>query len=74
MLTARMVRTERADPVHVGPVYNISSLFAARRDLRPTAKLLIQGSGLSVEESDLLVLLYGFSKLGWDDCAVEADG
>jgi DNA-binding MarR family transcriptional regulator len=61
-------------PGHTGPVYNIASIFSARRDLRPAAKALVQDSGLSVEEADILVLLYGLRKLGWNDCRVYADG
>ena len=57
-----------------GPAYNISSIFAARRDLRPVSKALIQGTPIGVEEADLLVLLYGFRRLGWTDCTVYDDG
>lgn len=64
----------KAKSAVTGPAYNISSIFAARRDLRPASKALVQGSGLGVEEADLLILLYGCRKLGWDDCRVYADG
>ena len=56
------------------PVDNISSIFTARRDLRPASKALVKGSVLTVEEADLLVLLYGLRKLGWKDCRVYDDG
>ena len=57
-----------------GPAYNISSIFTARRDLRPVSKALAHGSDLGVEEADLLIHLYGFRKLGWNDCKVYDDG
>jgi hypothetical protein len=56
------------------PVYNLSSIFAAHRDVRPYAKLTLGTSGLSVEEADILVLLFGLRELGWDDCPVDEDG
>ena len=56
------------------PVYNVSGIFTAHRDLRPYAKLTLGDSGLSVEEADILVLLYGLRELGWDDCRVDDDG
>jgi hypothetical protein len=49
-------------------VDNVASIFAAQRDLRPAAKLIVKGSGLGVEEADILILLYGIRKLGWKDC------
>ena len=62
-------KTSRFDPV-----YNIASIFAAHRDLRPYAKLTLGDSGLSIEEADILVLLYGLRALGWDDCPVDEHG
>ena len=59
---------------HAGPAYNISSIFTARRDLRPVGKALVKASGLSIEEADILTLLYGLRKLAWDDCRVYGDG
>ena len=56
------------------PVYNVSSIFAAHRDLRPYAKLALGDAGLSVEEADILVLLWGLRELGWDDCPVDEEG
>jgi hypothetical protein len=56
------------------PVYNISSVFTAHRDLRPYARLALGDSGLGIEEGDIIVLLFGLRELGWDDCRVDADG
>jgi hypothetical protein len=56
------------------PVYNIASIFAAHRDLRPYAKLTLGDSGLSVEEADILIILLGVRELGWDDCPVDENG
>ncbi|HZM03481.1 MAG TPA: hypothetical protein VFC44_10675 [Candidatus Saccharimonadales bacterium] len=69
MQTTRSVQSSRFDPV-----YNISSIFAAHRDLRPYARLMLGDSGLSVEEADILVLLYGQRELEWEDCPVDEDG
>ena len=69
-----MAKTKPTPGGHTGPAYNVSSIFTARRDLRPASKALVQGSGLSVEEADLLVLLYGLRKIGWKDCRVYDDG
>jgi hypothetical protein len=56
------------------PVYNVASIFSAQRDLRPYAKLTLGDSGLSVEEADVLVTLYGLTELKWTDCPVGRDG
>jgi DNA-binding MarR family transcriptional regulator len=64
----------KTKPAASSPVDNITSIFTARRDLRPASKALVQGSKLSVEEADLLVLLYGLRKMGWKDCRVYDDG
>ena len=69
-----MAKIKLAPTGHIGPAYNVSSIFTARRDLRPASKALVQGSGLGVEEADLLIILYGFRKLGWTDCRVYDDG
>ena len=69
-----MRKTKDSANGHTGPVYNISSIFSARRDLRPATKALIKATGLSVEEADILVLLYGLRKLAWDECRVYDDG
>ncbi len=62
-------QTNRCDPV-----YNVASIFSAHRDLKRYAKLTLGESALSVEEADILVLLYGLHELGWDDCPAEEDG
>ena len=51
----------------------ITSIFAARRDLLQGVKSVVAGSGFTVEESDLLVALYGVRDLGWDDLPHDAD-
>ena len=56
------------------PVYNIASIFTARRDLRQAVKFVLGDSELNVEEADILVLLYGLRERGWPDCPVLADG
>jgi len=62
-------KTSRGDPV-----YNVSSIFTSHRDLKQYAKLTLGDSGLSGEEADILVLLFGLKELGWDDCQVDRDG
>jgi DNA-binding MarR family transcriptional regulator len=69
-----MAKPKLAPTGHTGPAYNVSSIYSARRDLRPVSKALVQNSGLGVEAADLLVLLYGFRKLGWKDCPVYDEG
>lgn len=67
----------RSAPSQAGrsdPVYNVSSIFTAHRDLRTYAKLALGDSGLSVEEADVLVLLYGLREFAWDDCPVDGEG
>ena len=51
----------------VEPADNISSIFTARRDLLLATRQVVRGSGLSIEECDLLISLYGARMLGWDD-------
>jgi hypothetical protein len=58
----------------VEPTDTISSVFTARRDLLHGVKAVVAGSGFSVEESDLLVSLYGARKLGWDDLERDKEG
>lgn len=58
----------------VAPAENISSIFTARRDLLVSVRRVIEGSGLSVEEADLLVSLYGVRQLDWDDLEHDKDG
>ena len=63
-----------AKPAQFDPVFNISSIFTAHRDLRPFAKLTLGNSGLTIEEADILVLLLGASQFNWDDVPVNSDG
>ena len=67
-ITAKPLPTTRFDPV-----YNISSIFTAHRDLRPFAKLTLGDSGLSIEEADILMFLFGAAQLGWDDLPVNPE-
>jgi len=67
--SAKPVQTTRFDPV-----YNLTSIFTAHRDLRRPAKLTLGDSGLSTEEADILVFLLGAAQLGWDDLPVNAEG
>jgi hypothetical protein len=69
-----MSKTSSAKAARYDPVYNVSSIFTAHRDLRPYGKLALGDSGLGVEEADILVLLYGLRELRWDDCPVDRDG
>ena len=55
------------------PAEVISGVFTARRDLLVGAKAVVAGSGFSVEESDLLVSLYGVREFDWDDLAHDQD-
>ena len=56
------------------PAESISSIFTARRDLLAGVRLVVQGTGLSVEVADLLVSLYGARELDWDDLQHDKDG
>ena len=67
--SAKPVQTTRFDPV-----YNLTSIFTAHRDLRRPAKLTLGDSGLSTEEADILVFLLGAAQLGWDDLPLNAEG
>ncbi len=67
-------RRVRPQPRGFDPIYNVSSIFTAHRDLKPYAKLTLGDSGLSLEEADILVLLLGLKEFGWDDCPVDAEG
>jgi hypothetical protein len=62
------------DIPRTAPVYNVASIFAAKRNLQPIAKVAVAGSGLALPEADILVMLYGLRKLGWQDCKVYGDG
>jgi DNA-binding MarR family transcriptional regulator len=63
-----------ADIGRAAPVYNVFSLFGARRDLQPIVQVVLEGSGITQPESDILVVLYGLRKLGWKECQVYGDG
>ncbi|HEY5911333.1 MAG TPA: hypothetical protein VJA21_12090 [Verrucomicrobiae bacterium] len=67
-------RSTPEPPPGIDPVYNVSSVFSAQRDLRRYAKFTLGDSGLSVEEADVLVTLYGLTELKWTDCPVGDDG
>ena len=66
-----MNRTQKSHATNTA--YNLTSVFTAHRDLRTYTKLAVARSGLSLEEADILVLLYGLSELGWDDCAIDKE-
>jgi hypothetical protein len=61
-------QTRKIEPAEV-----ISGVFTARRDLLVGAKAVVAGSGFTVEESDLLVSLYGVREFNWDDLAHDQD-
>jgi hypothetical protein len=53
----------------------IGSIFRVRRDLAALIRRhVIPGTGLTVEESDILTDLYGARHLGWQDPRADADG
>lgn len=54
-------------------VDNVASIFEARRDLRPATRPIVRGSGLSVDEADMLIFLHGI-KLGWPEPCPNYDG
>jgi hypothetical protein len=58
----------------IEPADNVSSIFTARRDLLLGVRGVVAGSGLTVEESDLLVALFGVRELGWDDLPHDGEG
>lgn len=57
----------------IEPTDVVNSIFVARRDLLQGVKSLVADSGFTVEESDLLVSLYGVRELGWDDLKHDED-
>jgi hypothetical protein len=61
-------QTRKIEPAEV-----ISGVFTARRDLLVGAKAVVAGSGFTVEESDLLVSLYGVREFDWDDLPHDQD-
>jgi len=56
------------------PTDTISSVFCTRRDLVYGAKWAVENSGFTVEEADLLVLLYGVKELSWDGLEQDREG
>lgn len=56
------------------PTDTVISIFTARRDLLQIVRLVVAGSGLSVEEADLMVMLYGIKDLEWTELPQDADG
>ena len=57
------------------PVRVIGSIFRVRRDLViPIKNHVIAGSGLTLEEVDLLIDLYGAKDLHWNDPSADVEG
>jgi DNA-binding MarR family transcriptional regulator len=57
------------------PVRVIGSIFRVRRDLTLLIKKhVLPGAGLTLEEADLLMDLFGAAKLGWSDPAADEHG
>jgi hypothetical protein len=67
-----MTKKALTKPVEATDV--ISGVFVTRRDLLHGVKAVVAGSGFTVEESDLLVSLYGARVLDWDDLEHDKDG
>src|SRR5436190_23425996 len=57
----------------IEPTDTVGSIFSARRDLLQGVKSVVASCGLTVEESDLLVSLFGVRELGWDDLPHDKD-
>ena len=66
-----MKEKKSARPVE--PTNTVTSIFSARRDLLQGVKSVVAGSGFTVEETDLLVALFGVRELGWDDLPHDTD-
>jgi hypothetical protein len=60
------MRQKKSAPA-IEPTDTVASIFTARRDLLQGVKSVAAGSGFTVEQTDLLVSLYGVRELGWDD-------
>lgn len=60
--------------IPVEPTDVVGGIFTARRDLLHGVKLVVAGSGFSVDEADLLVSLYGARVLNWGDLEHDKDG
>lgn len=57
----------------IAPTDTVTSIFTARRDLLQGVKSVVAGSGFTVEESDLLVSLFGVRELAWGDLPHDED-
>ena len=58
------------------PVFCLTSIFTARRDLlKPiNSEVLSRNSPVTVDEADALIFLFGIAKLGWDELRIDKDG
>lgn len=58
------------------PVFCLTSIFTARRDLlKPiNSEVLSRNSPVTVDEADALIFLFGISKLGWDGLRIDDEG
>jgi DNA-binding MarR family transcriptional regulator len=58
------------------PVFCLTSIFTARRDLLEpiNSEVLRDGSPVTVDEADALIFLLGMSELGWDSPPVDDEG
>ncbi len=68
------INSAKAGTYRSEPADNVSSIFGARRDLLLAVRTVVKGSGFSVEESDLLIALYGVRMLDWNDLAHDEEG
>lgn len=69
-VTAMKQPTPKAS-TRVEPVECLMGVFSARRDLlKPIREGVMKGADLSVDQADILVLLYGHRKFGWGDFPV----
>ena len=68
-INAKMGLTHPSEPAD-----NIGSVFAARRDLLLGVRSVVAGSGLTVDEADLLVSLFGARELEWNDLPHDEGG
>lgn len=64
---------QKKSALAIEPTDTVTSIFVARRDLLQGVKSVVAGSGLSVEECDLLVSLFGVMQLDWSDLPHDAD-
>ena len=72
-MKAKVAPKPSAEECH--PVRVIGSIFRVRRDLTLLIKKhVLPGCGLTLEEADLLMDLFGAAKLGWSDPAADENG